>query len=90
MIFYKMVTSWLYMYEGIDKVMSIHTPILDGGANVLQLEGWHLVFLWSLGMPQLRYISIRTITKKDRVLWMKQTYGTSLYFNVIYKHFAFF
>jgi hypothetical protein len=34
-----MVTSWLYMYEGIDKVMSIHTPILDGGANVLQLEG---------------------------------------------------
>jgi hypothetical protein len=34
-----MVTSWLYMYEGIDKVMSIHIPILDGGANVLQLEG---------------------------------------------------
>ncbi len=61
MIFYKMATSWLYMYERIDKVMSIHTPILDGGASVLQPEGWHSVFLWSLGMPQLRYISIRTI-----------------------------
>jgi hypothetical protein len=38
-IFYKIVTSWLYMYEGIDKVMNIHTPVLDGDAGVLQLEG---------------------------------------------------
>jgi hypothetical protein len=71
------------MYEGIDKVMNTHTPILDGNAGVLQLEGWHLSFLRSLGMPQLRYISIRTLLvahKKDRVLWMKQTYGTSSYF----------
>ncbi len=60
MIFYKMVISWLYMYEGIDKVMNIHTLVLDGSVSVLQLEGWHLVFLWSLGMPQVRYISIRT------------------------------
>jgi hypothetical protein len=59
-IFYKMVISWLYMYEGIDKVMNIHTLVLDGSVSVLQLEGWHLVFLWSLGMPQVRYISIRT------------------------------
>jgi len=34
-----MATSWLYMYERIDKVMSIHTPILDGGASVLQPKG---------------------------------------------------
>jgi hypothetical protein len=34
-----MVTSLLYMYEGIDKVMNTHTPILDGNAGVLQLEG---------------------------------------------------
>jgi hypothetical protein len=34
-IFYKMVTSWLYMYEGIDKVMNIHTQVLDGSVNVL-------------------------------------------------------
>jgi len=33
-----MATSWLYMYEGIDKVMSIHTPILDGSVSVLQHE----------------------------------------------------
>jgi hypothetical protein len=39
MIFYKMATSWLYMYEGIDKVMGIHTPILDGSAGVFQPEG---------------------------------------------------
>ncbi len=38
-IFYKMATSWLYMYEGIDKVMSIHTLVLDGDAHVLQPEG---------------------------------------------------
>ncbi len=38
-IFYKMATSWLYMYEGIDKVMSIHALVLDGSASVLQLEG---------------------------------------------------
>jgi hypothetical protein len=56
-----MATSWLHMYEGIDKVMSIHIPVLDGSGVVLQLEGWHLVFLWSLGMPQLKYISIRTL-----------------------------
>jgi len=31
-IFYK-------IYEGNDKVMNIHTPILDGSASVLQLEG---------------------------------------------------
>ncbi len=48
------------MYEGIDKVMSIYTLVLDGSASVLQHEGWHLIFLWSLGMPQLRYISICT------------------------------
>jgi hypothetical protein len=35
-IFYKMAISWLYMYEGIDKVTNIHTPILDGTACVLQ------------------------------------------------------
>jgi hypothetical protein len=34
-----MATSWLYMHEGIDKVMNIHTPILDGNVGVLQLEG---------------------------------------------------
>jgi hypothetical protein len=56
-----MATSWLYMYEGIDKVMNIHTLVLDGGVDVLQPEGWHLIFLWSFGMPQLRYILIRTI-----------------------------
>jgi hypothetical protein len=60
-IFYKMATNCLYMYEGIDKVMSIHTPVLDGNAGVLQPGGWHSIFLWSLGMPQLRYISIRTL-----------------------------
>jgi len=27
------------MYEGIDKVMSIHILVLDGNAGVLQLEG---------------------------------------------------
>jgi hypothetical protein len=78
------------MYEGIDKVMNIHTPVLDGDAGVLQLEGWHSVFLWSLGMPQLRYISINIITKKDRVLWVKQTYGTSLYFQCYLQAFCFF
>jgi hypothetical protein len=51
----------LYMYEGIDKIMSIHTPVLDGDARVLQPKGWHLIFLWSLSMPQLRDISIRTL-----------------------------
>jgi hypothetical protein len=34
-----MATSWLYMYEGIDKVMNIHIRVLDGSAGVLQLEG---------------------------------------------------
>jgi hypothetical protein len=34
-----MATSWLYMYEGIDKIMNIHTPVLDGDARVLQPEG---------------------------------------------------
>jgi hypothetical protein len=34
-----MATSWLYMYEGIDKVMNIHILVLDGSAGVLQLEG---------------------------------------------------
>ncbi len=58
-IFYKMATTWLYMYEGIGKV--IHTPILDGSASVLQPKGLHLVLLWSLSMPQLRYISICTL-----------------------------
>jgi hypothetical protein len=38
-IFYKMTTSWLYMHEGIDKVMNIHTPVLDGNVGVLQFEG---------------------------------------------------
>jgi hypothetical protein len=38
-ISYKMVTSWLYMHEGIDKVMNIQTPVLDGNVGVLQLEG---------------------------------------------------
>ncbi len=90
MIFYKIVTSWLYMYEGIDKVMSIHTLVFNGAAGVLQPEGWHLVFLWSLGMPQLKYISIRIITKKDRVLWVKQTYGTSLDFQCYLQEFCFF
>jgi hypothetical protein len=47
------------MYEGIGKV--IHTPILDGSASVLQPKGLHLVLLWSLSMPQLRYISICTL-----------------------------
>ncbi len=46
------------MYERIDKVMSIHTLVLDGSADVLQPKGWHSIFLWSLGMPQLKYISI--------------------------------
>jgi len=27
------------MYEGIDKVMNIHTPVLDGSVGVLQPEG---------------------------------------------------
>jgi hypothetical protein len=27
------------MHEGIDKVMSIHTPVLDGSVGVLQHEG---------------------------------------------------
>ncbi len=39
MIFYKLATNWLYMYEGIDKVMSIHILVLDGNVSVLQLEG---------------------------------------------------
>jgi hypothetical protein len=78
-----MATSWLYMYEKINKVMSIRTPILNGSIGVLQPKGWHSVLLWSLGMPQSRYISIHAFLvahKKDRVLWMKQTYGTSWYF----------
>jgi len=37
-IFYKMFTCWLYLYEGIDEVMIIHTLILDGIVGVLQLE----------------------------------------------------
>jgi hypothetical protein len=31
-----MATSWLEMYKGIDKVMSIHILVLDGSASVLQ------------------------------------------------------
>jgi hypothetical protein len=38
---YKLV---IHVYEGIDKVMSIHTPILDGNASVLQHKGWHSIF----------------------------------------------
>jgi hypothetical protein len=34
-----MATSSLHMYEGIDKDMNIHTPVLDGSAGVLQPEG---------------------------------------------------
>jgi hypothetical protein len=60
-IIYKIATNWLYMYEWIDKIMGIHTPILNDSASVLELEGWHLVFLWSLSMPQDRYISIDTL-----------------------------
>jgi hypothetical protein len=37
-IFYKMATGWLYMYKGIDKVLSIHTLALDGIRGVLQSE----------------------------------------------------
>jgi len=32
------ISLQLYMYEGIDKVMSIHTLVLDGSVGVLQLE----------------------------------------------------
>jgi hypothetical protein len=34
-----MATSWLYMYEGIDKVMNIHTLVLDDNEGELQHEG---------------------------------------------------
>jgi hypothetical protein len=34
-IFYNMVTSWLYMYEEIDKVMRIHSHVFDGSVGVL-------------------------------------------------------
>jgi hypothetical protein len=30
------ISLQLYMYEGIDKVMSIHTLVLDGSVSVLQ------------------------------------------------------
>jgi hypothetical protein len=34
-----MAASCLYMDEGIEKVMSTHTQVLDGNASVLQLYG---------------------------------------------------
>jgi hypothetical protein len=93
-IFYKMVASWMYMYEGIDKVMNIHTLVLDVSAIVLQPKGWHSVLLWSLGMPQLRnifqFILSYWLTEKDTVLWMKHIYGTSSYLSCYLQTFHFF
>ncbi len=37
-IFVRIISLQLYMYEGIDKVMSIHTLVLDGSVGVLQPE----------------------------------------------------
>jgi hypothetical protein len=33
-----MARCWLYVYEKINKVMSIHTLVLDGITGVLQTE----------------------------------------------------